>query len=129
MSATGIIGLAVVSALLCFILRESGFRGVKLFSTVAAVMLFASAAGTLGKLAEKIGGLGALSGAGEGVGCMLRLVGVGYSFGFASDICNEMGESGIGRALTVCGRCELVIVGMPYLVRLFELVAAIGGEV
>ena len=48
MSATGIIGLAVVSALLCFILRESGFRGVKLFSTVAAVMLFASAAGTLG---------------------------------------------------------------------------------
>ena len=129
MSATGVLGLALIAVLLCFILKESGFRGARLFSTVAAVMLFSYAAGAIGRLTDEIRSLGVLSGAGEGVECMLRLVGVGYSFGFAADICNEMGESGIGRALTLCGRGELVAVGLPYLVRLFKLVCELGVEV
>lgn len=129
MSATGVLGLGITAVFMCFILRESGFRGSRLFSAVAAVMLFSYAAGTVARLTDEIKSIGMLSGAGEGVGCMLRLVGVGYSFGFAADICNEMGESGIGRALTLCGRGELVAVGLPYLVRLFKLVCELGGEV
>ena len=44
----------------------------------------------------------------------VRIVGVGYLSSATADVCAELGEGGIGRALSACGSVEMLLIALPY---------------
>ena len=51
----------------------------------------------------------------------VRAVGLGYVFGFTSDICNSLGESTLASLVTAVGRVEIFLLALPYFVKTVEL--------
>jgi hypothetical protein len=45
----------------------------------------------------------------------LKIVGVGYLSGIASDLCTDLGEGGLARGATVLGRLEIAVICLPFL--------------
>ena len=115
------VATAILAAALGFVLSELGYRGKRLFSAVAVISLiffgltlFSEAISSLSSIAEK-------TGLGEAARCAVKIVGAGYVFGIASDVCREMGEGGIASALTTVGRLEIFVTVLPYILKMVEL--------
>ncbi len=115
------VATALLAAVLAFILSEYGYRGKKLFSVCCIVALLALGLELFGEAASGIGSLVTLAGLGEAAGCAVKIVGAGYVFGIASDICRELGETGIATALITVGRLEIFVTVLPYIVKMVEL--------
>ena len=109
-----LLALAVLCAVLCALLSELGYSGKKIFGAVAITVILSAA---IGGAADMISGvLSIADGAGVGkIGAVaLKVVGCGYLFGFAADVCDELGERGIASAVTVAGRVEILVLVFPY---------------
>jgi len=107
-----------------FLLRSFGWRGAPIFASVALVLLLSEAAGGLESVflsVEKIGGGAGIS---EPVSASLKILGLGYLYGICADVCRDMSEAGIAKAVEVVGRVEIVAVVMPY----FEEIIKVGVE-
>ena len=115
------VAAAALAAVLAFLLSEYGYRGKRLFSTLAVVMLFGVGAVLFGSAYSLINGLGTPLGLGEGAACAVKIIGMGYIFGISSDICRELGEGGIATALTTVGRLEIFLTVLPYILKAVEL--------
>ena len=58
----------------------------------------------------------------------IKAVGIGYISGIVSDICRELGEGGIAKAVASAAKIEIVLVAMPHIYEISELAARmIGG--
>lgn len=117
--AVGLLG-AILSALL----GELGFKSRKLLSVLTAIILLSALKDNIEVFIEKIVGLSESAGIGDACSCALKAVGLGYVFGFASDLCCELGEVGVGKAMTVVGKVEILLVSLPY----FEKTVSLGLE-
>ena len=115
--ATGIL-LAVMAMLL----RSFGFRGAVTFSLFAVVVILSAAAGELSVLLDNMG-LGALfSGeAARYTTAIAKVVGCGYLFGIAADMCRELGEVGIAKAVILGGRIEILLIAAPYFAEILRI--------
>jgi len=119
-----IFGLALLLSMTAFLLRSFGWRGAPIFASVALVLLLSEAAGGLESVflsVEKIGGGAGIS---EPVSASLKILGLGYLYGICADVCRDMSEAGIAKAVEVVGRVEIVAVVMPY----FEEIIKVGVE-
>lgn len=119
-----ICGISILSAICAYLLRIFGWRGVPVFVAGVSVLLI----GALGPRIEYI--FGALKEVGEGTGVSetlasaLKVLAAGYLFGICGDVCRELGESGVAKAVDVVGRVEIVAIVVPY----FEEIIKIGIE-
>ncbi len=112
--------LALISATVAFILRELGVRAVPAFCAVCGAVILSLGLDALresGSVFKDIAALGALSDAASDI---LKIVGVGYVFGFCSDICTDVGEARIASALTLIGRLEIVGIALPYFKKIID---------
>ena len=50
----------------------------------------------------------------------LKIIGVGYVGGICSDICSELGEAGLSRAVSLAGRLEIFAITAPFIVSIIE---------
>ena len=119
-----IFGLALLLSMTAFLLRSFGWRGAPIFASDALVLLLSEAAGGLESVflsVEKIGGGAGIS---EPVSASLKILGLGYLYGICADVCRDMSEAGIAKAVEVVGRVEIVAVVMPY----FEEIIKVGVE-
>ncbi len=115
------VGVGIIAAFAALLLREAGFKGAKLLSCVALIAIMGLALGLTGRLVSLIG-VGELSENAEwAVRLFIKVVGVGYIFGIGSDICRELGESGVAGALLAVGRVEILLLCMPAFREIFEL--------
>jgi stage III sporulation protein AD len=57
----------------------------------------------------------------EPVSVILKIIGLGYLFGISADICRELGEGGIAKALEVAGRVEIILLSVPDLIKTLNL--------
>lgn len=113
-------GIGILVAIMGFILSELGFRGKRVFSTLA-IVLFLLVFIDLAKdiiLELKtlpIGeyGVAALSSA-------LKIIGVGHAFGISSDICTELSEGGVASVLLLIGKLEIAIIILPHFKEFIE---------
>ena len=48
-------------------------------------------------------------------------MGLGYVFGFTSEICSELGEGVIASAVTAAGRVQIFLVAYPYFEKIIKL--------
>ena len=121
----GISGAALAAAVLALVLREAGFRSPKLVSVAGIVVLAVASATRLGRLVKELLPPAFGDEVREGARLMLKMIGAGYVYGICSDICRELGESGIANALQVAGRVEILLLLLPTLIEILELGAGL----
>ena len=119
-----IFGLAVLLSITAFMLRSFGWRGAPVFASVALVILLTEAAGVLESVLFSVRSIGVSAGLSEPVTAALKVLGLGYLYGICADVCRDMSEVGIGKAVDAVGRVEIVAVVMPY----FEDIIKVGVE-
>ena len=116
------VGSAVLMASLALVLREIGYRGAGVFAVISMVVILIS---SFEKLGEVINGLFNISSFSEAleekIGIALKIVGISYVFGISSDICRNLGEGGIAKALEVAGRVEILLISFPFVEEIFEI--------
>ena len=121
MNIMTVCGLGVLAGFCAFALRNFGWRGVPLFVIAAALFLLSGQLPVFREAGEVFSTLARVEGLGEGTGTVLRIVGVGYLCGITADVCRELGEGGVARAVTVAGKCGLLALALPYLSSLLAL--------
>ena len=119
-----LVGLALLLTATAFLLRRLGWSGAPVFAVICAVVLIGEAADELGGLFGAIMALGDEASVGEPLKASLKTLGAGYLFGISADVCRELGESGIAKAVEVVGRVEIIAIVIPY----FEQIIKLGAE-
>lgn len=115
------IGVALVSAILSALLDGLGFKSRRLFSTLSAIVVMVGLVGSVSELLESVMKIADGAGIGDAADKAVRAVGLGYVFGFTSDICNSLGESALASLVTAVGRVEIFLLALPYFVKTVEL--------
>ena len=115
------IGVALVSAILSALLDGLGFKSRRLFSTLSAIVVMVGLVGSVSELLESVMKIADGTGIGDAADKAVRAVGLGYIFGFTSDICNSLGESTLASLVTAVGRVEIFLLALPYFVKTVEL--------
>ncbi len=115
--------LGIGAAVLALLLREVGFRGAMLFSSLAILLLMSIAVAGVGEMFESVLGLASDDITTKVFKEAARVVGVGYCFGISADVCKNLGESGISSAIEVVGRVEILAISLPYVLEVVKLVS------
>lgn len=116
-----IFGLAFLGAILCFVLKAFGWRGAPLVAVgaiLALLSLFADSFNTVRAVFDIATEVDGVAEAGE---CLLKILGIGYLSGICSDICCELGESGIASAVRTVARLECLAVLSPLILEIVNL--------
>ena len=112
---------ALLSAVVGVLLSELGFKGKRVFSAVAIVALVSLIGTGIKSLISDVMGISSNVGIEESAAVALKVLGCGYVFGICSELCTELGEAGVGRALSLAGRVEILLLVMPYFVKTISL--------
>lgn len=117
----------LLSAVVGVVLSEMGFKGKRIFAAVCFTLLITAAFGESSEMFGKIIGFADGAGIGRVARTALKVVGVGYVFGFGEDICRELGENGAASAMAMAAKIEILILVFPYFMEILELgLSAIG---
>ena len=117
-----LIGAAIILAVSAFLLKNFGWRGAPIFAAVALVLFIAEAEGEFEYIFSSINKIGNEAGIADSLSAAIKVLGIGYLFGICADICRELGEGGIAKAVEVVGRVEIIAVVIPY----FEEIIKVG---
>ena len=112
---------ALLVAILAALLSELGFRHKRLFTVLSLVVLISMLADGIGDLLPSLVGFAELGGLSDAAKCAVKAVGLGYVFGFTSDICSSLGESTLASLVTAVGRVEIFLLALPYFVKTVEM--------
>ena len=50
----------------------------------------------------------------------MKVLGVGYIFGFSSDVAKELGETAVSGVLTLAGKIEIIALVFPYFQKILD---------
>lgn len=119
MSGLTLCAMALVLATSLYLLGRLGLRDVGVYGAVGAVFLLSAVAPLLG---EAISSLLPLA---EGVGeealvSVTKALSLGYLTGLCADLCEDLGQTGVSRALVFGGRAMIFSLSVPYFIRLVE---------
>ena len=117
-------GLAILAAIVAFLLRSLGWKGTPVFICIAFIGLLTYVFPYLEQRSSIIknnAALSAVQGAGSAV---LKVVGIGYITGITSDICRELDSSSLSSVVILVGRVEIIAVVLPF----FNDIMSLGGE-
>lgn len=116
--------LAIICALLGALLDSFGFKGKGLFVLLCAMIMFISLSESIGESFFGILSVADTAGISDAASSILRAVGLGYIFGFTSEICLSVGEATISSAVQTAGKIQIFLVAYPY----FEKIISLGVE-
>ncbi len=122
------VGIVLIIAILTTVLSELGFRGARLISSlgvlatvVITLYLFDDVIGALEGIIE-LGGIEDIA------NTAIKIIGIGYVYGVASDICLDLGERGIALTVLGVGRVEILLLALPSVISVVEgAIDMIGG--
>ncbi len=113
------ISYAFITLILGIVLREFGFRGNKLIFIIGIVALTGTAILSFEKISSSLPFIGDGESK-EYVTDIMKIIGVGYTGGICSDMCSEFGENGLSSAILSVCKIEMVLIVLPYAVRIIE---------
>ena len=113
--------VALIASLMGALLEGMGFGSKKLFATLCAILLMLGALDSLGEIFRWVDSVANLAGISEAADKALRAVGLGYLFGFTSDICQSLGFSTLSQLVIWVGKIEIFTLAFPYFVKTVEL--------
>ena len=109
-------------AFTAFLLKNFGWKGTPVFAAVAAILFISEAKDTMDFVFTSIEKIGSESKIDDALAAGIKVLGLGYLFGICADVCRELGEAGIAKAVEVVGRVEIIAVVIPY----FEEIIKVG---
>ncbi|MBQ7314897.1 MAG: hypothetical protein IJW83_02700 [Clostridia bacterium] len=121
MTAYTLCGVAVLLAVVAFSLREFGYRGAPLFGLLCAISLLSAGLAPLRELFPVLSKLSVTEEVAEAASAALRIVGVGYVSMIATDICRDLGEVGIARAVVLLSRLSILALAYPFIERILAV--------
>ena len=115
-----LVGAALTFALILMLLREMRFNGAPVVAAASAVLLLFHAVKVQGGEISRL--FSFIPTAGEEVmASMLKITGLSYLYGIASEVCTSLGEGTLARAVETVGRVEMFLVALPYLLEILRL--------
>ena len=108
-------------AFCALILRNLGWKGVPCFLALCLVLILSQLPGGIHKITSSLASLTNYGELSEILRGAVKIVGVGYLFGICADVCRELGENGIAKAVEVVGRVEIILIVMPFLMDIINL--------
>ena len=114
-------GAALTLAVIVFMLREVGFRGAPVIAVISALLLLIRSVGIYEKVKDGILSFPEELFENGVLEAMLKVTGLTYLYGISSDVCRDLGETGISRALDVVGRVEITLITAPYVKEIIML--------
>ena len=115
------VGAALICVMMSVLLDGLGFRAKRLFVCLTVIIMMIGLVGSLSKVFDPILNIARDVGIGEVADKSLRAVGLGYVFGFTSDICSSLGETALASLVTAVGRVEIFLIALPYFIKTVEL--------
>ena len=112
--------LGVLSAFVGALLSEYGWRGKRVFGVLSAVVMMIGLIDGAGEIFESVFSLSEAAGAVELTKTVMKVLGVGYIFGFSSDVAKELGETAVSGVLTLAGKIEIIALVFPYFQKILE---------
>lgn len=119
---------ALVVGVAAFLLREMGWRGAIAFSIFGTVALLSFLSDGLFTFVGSIKSLSETAGTSDMAKEILKIIGASYVFGISSDICLELGERALSSALTAVGKVEILLVTLPYFIKILEAATSLVSE-
>ena len=116
-----VIGGALLLTFCALLLRSLGWKGVPCFIALCLVLILSQLSDGIHKITSSLTSLTNYGELTEILRGAVKIVGVGYLFGICSDVCRELGENGIAKAVEIVGRVEIIIVVMPFLMDIINL--------
>ncbi len=126
-SFPGALILLLTSAILAVIMKGLGFRGTSIFTALIYLVLVRNAAMMLGEISDVMKDFAADSGAEKYILAAARIIGIGYLGYAVSEVCRELGESGISGAVLTATRMEIILLSLPYIREIFDVAATMIG--
>ena len=115
------VGAALICVMMSVLLDGLGFRAKRLFVCLTVIIMMIGLVSSLSKVFDPILNIARDVGIGEVADKSLRAVGLGYVFGFTSDICSSLGETTLASLVTAVGRVEIFLIALPYFIKTVEL--------
>ena len=119
------LGTLLVCAASVLILKSFGFRGAPLVTVIAVITLISGYGNALLGVSDVFSELGAFSGLSEYVSAALKVVGISYLSGISSELCREIGEGGLAKAISTVTKLELVLLSLPYVKQILSSVLSL----
>lgn len=116
-----IFGLALIGAIISFVLKAFGWRGAPIAAIATMLALLSFFADSFDKIREIFGIAGEVEGVAEAGEYLLKILGIGYLSGICSDVCRELGEAGIASAVAAVARLESLVVLSPLIIEIMTL--------
>lgn len=128
MDITSLVGMGILSAVLCVIVRQYKPEMALGVSVACGVLIMGAAVTMLAPSVEVIGTLMASAGLDEGyAGVLLKALAVCYVTQLASDCCKDAGESAIASKIELAGKAAVAVISLPVFTSIAEMVTALLG--
>ena len=125
---TDILLILILAAVLAVIMKGLGFRGTSIFTALIYLVLVKNAADLLVEVSAAMKIFASDSGAEKYIAAAVRVIGVGYLGYAASEVCRELGETGISGAVLTATRIEMILSSLPFVRELFDIALELVGQ-
>ena len=120
MSALELCAMALVLAVSLYLLSRLGLRDVGAYAAVGGTLLLSGVARPLGEAVSTL--LPLAEGVGEeAIASVSKALSLGYLTGLCADLCEDLGQTGVSRALIFGGRAMIFSLSVPYIRERVEL--------
>ena len=113
--------LSLLLAAMTWLLKTAGAKMAGALPMLGGVALFAYAIYRYREPIAALHEMASAAGIDESLGSVLRMLAVGCLSAIAADLCRDMGESGLAARIEMCGRAEILLLCLPFLLELFRL--------
>ena len=128
MSVYGIIAVGLISCVLVLVVKQYRPELGILVSIAAGCVILLAVLSKFTPVIEQLKSLVYNSGIKkEYLSIMIKSLGICYLTQFASDICNDFGQTSLASKIELCGRVTLAVLSMPLMITLIETVSKMVG--
>lgn len=113
--------VALLTAIMCVVLSELGFKSRRLISVFGMLIILISSISCLENFMSEIMRVSEVAKMTDAARCALKTVGVGYLFGFVSSVLSELNENTLAFAVSIVSRLEIMLLVLPYLKKIINL--------
>lgn len=118
-----IVGLGLTAAVLAILIKSHRPELAVQISLLAAVVIFATVLPYLSAIARMFEELSREIGLEQiYIGLVLKVIGIAYVAQFASELCQDAGESAIATKIELAGKIIIMTLSMPVIFSLLEVV-------
>lgn len=121
-------GFAMISALICLLLRQYRPEIAAGAAVLSGVMLLAGVLGVLNPVTETLRELTAKAGISDGyLQAILKALGICYVAQFASDACRDAGQTAIAGKVELAAKAAVIVLALPMFIEAAETAVGLLG--